>query len=568
MKQLFLRRWILALLCLSVGGSLTAQEEKEAGLKAIDHEVVRAQMDILAADWMEGRATGTKGEVMAGDYIASMFRLYGIEPYGDLHMPPPGRRGRPAPENGLFPARSYFQNIPLVEYSPGEEQQFSVVTISGGGESSADFAYLTDFSVRPGNVGLTVNAPVVFAGYGFADAKGGYDDYRKLDVNGKVVVMLAGFPGHREENSPAWLKFRPEGRSAQYALERDKILRAEKQGAAAIVMVRPGENPYSQWALTPGADAMKASSEQANPVPKATGRMALPGDTLTGNIPVFTVSPRVVERLFSGTGTDLAAFEKSVATTMQPLSRLLPGKSVRLKTTVHSRIINARNVLGFIEGENKEEVIVVGGHYDHMGQSEGFTWNGADDNASGTVGVMSIAKAFAATGKKPVRSVVFAAWTGEEKGLLGSEYFVRNLPEGTRVVINLNYDMIARDEAGDSLGNQAMMMYTEGWSDIRKVTEAHLTKYGIGLDLTFRPSSGGGGGSDHAHFARKGIPIFYFMAAMHPDYHQPSDELSKVNWNKMTNIIRLGFLNTWEFANRKEPVLPAGGSGTPEMAAP
>lgn len=539
-------------------GSLSAQDPKDLGLQAISSGVVKAQMEILASDWMEGRAAGTRGEYMAGDYIASMFRLYGLKPYGDM-IPPvnPGRRMTGLPPVPSSPGeRCYFQVVPLVEYTPGNDQQFAVVSSAGGGEVSADFNYLTDFSVRTGNVGMTVEAPVVFAGYGFRDEKNGYDDFKKVDVAGKVVVIMAGFPGHRDDTSPAYKKFRPADRMAQYTLERDKNSRAEKLGAVALIIIRPGTHPQKEWALSPAAGDLEAPSERENPVPTATGRMVLPGDTLSGNLPVFTVSSRVVQHLLAGTGLDPEEFEKHTALTMLPDSRLLPGKSVRFRTSVNSRIINARNVLAFVEGENKEEVIVVGGHYDHMGKSEGWIWNGADDNASGTVGVMTIAKAFAATGRKPARSVIFAAWTAEEKGLLGSEYFVRTLSESTRVVINLNYDMIARDAEGDSLGNKASMMYTESWDDIRKVTAEHLSRYAIPLDLSYRPSATGGGGSDHAHFARKGIPIFYFMAAMHPDYHKPSDHLSKVNWDKMTNIIRVGFLNTWEFANRREPVLP------------
>lgn len=551
-------RLVLAAAFIMMVGSLSAQDPRDSGLKAISSGVVKAQMEILASDWMEGRAAGTRGEYMAGDYIASMFRLYGLQPYGDLILPPnSGRR-----TSGLPPVppssgeRSYFQVIPLVEYTPADDQQFSVVSSAGGGEVSADFNYLTDFSVRTGHVGITAEAPVVFAGYGFRDEKNGYDDFRKVDISGKVVVIMAGFPGHRDESSPSYKKFRPADRMAQYALERDKSSRAEKLGAVALIIIRPGSHPQKEWALSPAAGDREAPNERENPVPSATGRMALPGDTLSGNLPVFTVSPRVVHHLFSGTGMNPEEFEKQTALTMLPGSRLLPGKIIRFRTSVDSRIINARNVLAFIEGENKNEVIVVGGHYDHMGKSEGWIWNGADDNASGTVGVMTIAKAFAATGRKPARSVVFAAWTAEEKGLLGSEYFVRTLPDSTQVVINLNYDMIARNAEDDSLGNKASMMYTESWDDIRKVTAEHLSHYAIPLDLSYRPSATGGGGSDHAHFARKGIPIFYFMAAMHPDYHKPSDHLSKVNWDKMTDIIKVGFLNTWEFANRREPVLP------------
>jgi len=169
------------------------------------------------------------------------------------------------------------------------------------------------------------------------------------------------------------------------------------------------------------------------------------------------------------------------------------------------------------------------------------------------VGVMTIAKAFMATGKKPEKSIIFAAWTGEEKGLFGSKYFVQQAQKNNlNVVLNLNYDMIARDEDKDSLKNMADMVYTKAIAGIADITKKNISDYDINLDLSYSPSEKPSGGSDHAPFAEVGIPIFYFMAAMHPDYHQPSDELSKINWEKMTNIIRLGFLNTWEFANSNQ----------------
>ncbi len=436
--------------------SLSAQTPLETGLKAITTEAVKGQLEFLASDRMEGRGTGTRGEYLAGDYIASMFKIYGIQPFGDDIVPLAARRQR----SGEIPAapaeklKSFFQNIPLIEYVPGTDQHFSVISMTPGGEVSVDFEYNTDFSVRTGNVGLTVTAPLVFAGYGFTDEKNGYDDYKKLDVNGKVVVILAGFPGYRDENSPAFKKFRPEGRMAQYAIERNKTARAEKLGAAGIIMVRPGTDPLREWAEDPQTLDKASVNGAETPVRPVPSRMALPEDTLSGNIPVFTVTNRVVERILAGTGIDFASFEKQAAVQMVPASALLSGKRVGFRTSVTSRVVNARNVVGFIEGENKDEVIVVGAHYDHMGMNNGWIWNGADDNASGTVGVMTIAKAFAASGKKPERSVVFAAWTGEEKGLLGSEFFVNNFDKNKKLVLNLNYDMIARDEPGDSLGKQ------------------------------------------------------------------------------------------------------------------
>jgi len=164
---------------------------------------------------------------------------------------------------------------------------------------------------------------------------------------------------------------------------------------------------------------------------------------------------------------------------------------------------------------------------------------------------MTIAKAFKATGKKPEKSVIFAAWTGEEKGLWGSKYFVQEAKKkDMNVVLNLNYDMIARDVESDTLKNKASMVYTKANSGIEEITKKNIEDFDINLDLQYRSSDRPGGGSDHAPFAQANIPVFYFMAAMNRDYyHQPGDELSTINWNKMIDIIRIGFLNTWEFAN-------------------
>ncbi len=120
------------------------------------------------------------------------------------------------------------------------------------------------------------------------------------------------------------------------------------------------------------------------------------------------------------------------------------------------------------------------------------------------------------------------------------------------VVLNLNYDMIARDTENDTNKNMASMTYTKANAGLEELTKMNIENYNINLDVSYRSSDRPGGGSDHAPFAEADIPIFYFMAAMHPDYHQPSDELDKVNWEKMTNIIRIGFLNTWELANSDE----------------
>jgi hypothetical protein len=510
-------------------------------------------LEFLASDWTEGRAVGTKGEYIAGDYIASMFQVYGIQPFGDEVSTTPTRREWMA---GIRPkaGKSYFQNFSLIQYEPGEEQTFSVISTAMNSEKAVNFGFKTDFNVRTGAVGQSAKAPVVFVGYGFQNKEKGYDDLKNINLSGKIVIVLAGFPGHKDTASVAYKKFAPEGRYAQYYMERNKTASLEKAGAIAIIQINPDSNPMLSWAQNQIYPVKGAHYEADKPLSSYYDiSMAMPTDSLTANIPTFTVTPRLANEIISGTGVNFVEFEKKVAEKMLPASKELSGKMIAFNTTVKSKIVKARNVLGYIEGEKKDEFIVVGGHYDHVGKYDGYIWNGADDNASGTVGVMTIAKAFMATGKKPEKSIIFAAWTGEEKGLFGSKYFVQQaLKKNMNVVLNLNYDMIARDAERDTLKNMADMSYTKAYPGIEEITKKNIADYSINLDMGYRGSQSFGGGSDHAPFAQAGIPYFYFMAAMHPDYHQPSDELSKINWEKMTNIIRIGFLNTWEFANSDE----------------
>jgi hypothetical protein len=541
------------LLLLAATFSVFSQTNEEKGLDAITGSAVKGQLEFLASDWTEGRGVGTKGAYLAADYIASMFKVYGIEPYGDMDAAYPSRQER---MQGKRPRifRSYYQNFGLLEYSPGEHQELSIINKTGDVETSLNFNHNTDFYVRTGTVGQTGEAPLVFVGYGFQDEDKTYDDLKKMDLEGKIALVLEGFPGHKDTASTAYEKYAPEGRYARYYLERNKTGRLAEAGVLAVVHVTPGTDPSMMWAENQvypvKGDYYEADRKLSS---YYDTRMTLPGDTLNMDIPVFMVTPRVANEIIAGSGINFTEFEEMAATDMKPASQELESKYLAFKTSVNSKIVKARNVLGYIEGQKKDEFIVVGGHYDHVGKWEGWIWNGADDNASGTVGVMTIAKAFKATGQKPEKSIIFAAWTGEEKGLWGSRYFVKDaLKNDKNIVLNLNYDMIGRDTEKDTLKNQASMVYTKANSGIEALTKKNIEKYDINLDIDFSASDKPRGGSDHAPFAQEDIPVFYFMAAMHPDYHLPSDELSKINWEKMTNIIRIGFLNTWELANSDE----------------
>ena len=541
---------IFAFLSLLVSPSIQAQEDAiKNGLDAITHEAVQGQLEFLASDWTRGRGTGDAGIYMAADYIASMFKVYGLKPGGDYEMIRPSRDEM---RMGVRPrqVKSYFQNFQLIEYYPGDKQYFSVISKNGTSSQTLNFTYRTDFSVNTSEVGIELNAPVVFVGYGLVDKENKYDDYAGLDVKGKVILRLSGFPGHRDSSSAAFGKFHPDGPYAAYYLVREKNRVAENKGVAAVIEVTPGGAPSPGWADNIPFRYNSPYYEGDVPLRERYTRMRIPGDTLRMGTTTISVTMRVANELVEGTGVRYEEFEEQVQRSMKPASRPLTGKSVYLKTTVISRIIRDRNVIGILEGEDPDKIIVIGGHYDHLGEENGYIWNGSDDNASGTVGVMTIAKACMATGVKPKNTIVFAAWTAEERGLLGSEYFVDHpcVPV-ENIHFNLNLDMISRNAPADTAENQATLRYTKAYPELEEMTRSHIERYNLDLDPIFMSMERPSGGSDFASFAAKEVPILSFNAGFTSDYHQITDHSSKADIGKMTDIIKVGFLNIWRIAN-------------------
>ena len=372
-------------------------------------------------------------------------------------------------------------------------------------------------------------------------------------MKGKVIVRLSGYPGHRDHESEAYEKFHPEGRYAEYYLGREKNEIAEEKGVAGIIDIYPGYDASSRWTTNTPFRYNKDYYEGEENLSTYTYSFRIPGDSMSLSPLRISLSKRSAHEIFRGSGINVEDWEEQIKEKMKPDSKSLKGKSVYIKTNVESELVVARNVVGVIPGKDTSQAIVIGAHYDHLGMAMGYIWNGADDNASGTVGVMTIAKACMATGEKPEKTIIFAAWTGEEKGLLGSRYFAEHpyIPI-ENIKFYLNYDMISRDSEDDSLKNQCSMSYTAGNPFVEDNTNHFLKQYGIDLDIEMRPTTSQGGGSDHSSFARKDVPFFYFMAGWHDEYHTPMDDIKLVNYQKMTDIIKIGFLNIWSMANMED----------------
>lgn len=230
-----------------------------------------------------------------------------------------------------------------------------------------------------------------------------------------------------------------------------------------------------------------------------------------------------------------------------------PDSIAKYKKGIH-RVLNLRNVLGMIPGTNKNEYVIVGAHFDHLGMDEDLVddqiYNGADDNASGVSAVMQIARAFVESGVQPYRNVIFAFWDGEEKGLLGSKYFIQNFSFINQVKGYLNFDMVGRNN-NESNPTHVVYFYTESNPAFGRWLKDDIKKYNLQLTPDYKPWDEPVGGSDNGSFAKVGIPIIWYHTDGHPDYHKPSDESSKINWGKLVEITKASYLNVWNLANEK-----------------
>ena len=230
-----------------------------------------------------------------------------------------------------------------------------------------------------------------------------------------------------------------------------------------------------------------------------------------------------------------------------------PDSIAKLKQEVHQKL-TMRNVLGMIPGKNTKEYVIVGAHFDHLGIDPVLDgdqiYNGADDNASGVSAVLQIARAFLASGQQPERNVIVAFWDGEEKGLLGSKYFVQTCPFLSQIKGYLNFDMIGRNNKPQQ-PKQVVYFYTAVHPVFGDWLKEDIRKYGLQLEPDYRAWENPIGGSDNGSFAKVGIPIIWYHTDGHPDYHQPSDHADRLNWDKVVEITKAAFLNMWKMANEK-----------------
>ena len=451
----------------------------------ITAEEIEDHITFLASDELEGRDSGTKEIKEAADYIANEFSSYGLVP---------------AFNDNYFQEFSFIKTIELTDKN-------SLTFLVKENEVKPELK--EDYITVPFSGNADANAKLVFAGFGISAADLEYDDYDGIDLKDKIVIVLRNTP---EPNVP-------HSEFDMHSPLRKKASVARDKGAAAIIFI----NPYDENKTTD--DLVEFSYDRGGQI---------------GGFSAVSIKRSFVEQLFQSEGFNFKEVYDKIIETKKPSSFELKNSSAKISTEVKEVEAISWNVGGYLEGndpELKNEWVIIGAHFDHLGMGgEGSLYrgdepqihNGADDNASGTTGVLELAEKFASQKDKLKRSIAFFTFSGEELGLLGSNYLVNNLPfPDENAVTMINMDMIGR------LKDSSLIVYGTGtsssWKDV-------LNKYNdYGFKLTFNDE--GFGPSDHSSFYGMKIPVLFFFTGTHEDYHKPSDDAEKINLKGQENIL-------------------------------
>lgn len=472
----------------------------------------------LASDRMEGRGIGTRGIELAAQYIAKQFAAYGLQPAGD--------------------AGTFFQKFRVsvgVKMVDGNRLRLNDDTLRSG----RDFAPI-NFSANG-----AVSGEVVFAGFGISAPEIGYDDYAGLDAAGKIVLVLTREPRERDQDSP----FRDPS-AYRYTEVRYKLLNARNHGARGVLVVDPPDDRE--------ADEKRRDLRFDAHTPGASG----------GIVAAF-LHYGIADRLLKRANTTLRRQKAAIDASLQSASLSLPGVEAELGVALEKVFGDARNVVGVLSGTHPKlrgEAVVIGAHYDHLGYG-GITslaphsgrqvHNGADDNASGVAGVLGLAKAFAKQGGAP-RSIIFAAFSAEELGILGSNYFVKHAPVPIAdVAAMINMDMIGRLRSNT--------LHVQG-VDTSSGFRALVKDLNNPLGLTLKFLGDGYGPSDHTPFYAAKMPVLFFFTGPHSDYHKPGDDVDKINAAGMAQTLELVYRTAAHLARAPRPQYVAAASPPPGRA--
>lgn len=478
---------------------------------------LRKHLSEIASDAYEGRMTGEKGQKMAAAYLSGHYKSIGLS--GPVTTDQP-----------------YFQafNLEKTTHSSG---QHILTRQKKRLNTRADFLLYNNFEMPDGQ-----SIELVFAGHGVENER--YSDYAGVDVRGKAVLVLDGEP---QDAQGKYLLSGTEKASTSLVGRIQKTRLAREKGAKAIFLVSRSDDDFRSLSGYFG----RRGSALAFP-PKQQD------DSPVG---VFLIPPARMTDFLGTTPQKMKKMQESLAKKGQKLNGALRN-TLQIKAGIERQLVETENVLAFLEGTDlKDEVLVVTSHYDHIGITNGEINNGADDDGSGTVGVMEVAEAFAlaaADGHRPRRSILFMNVTGEEVGLLGSQYYAENpvFPlENT--IANLNIDMIGRIDPDKA--SQPQYVYLIGAdmlsSELHLWSEETAKRFVPDLELDYKFNAENDPNrfyyrSDHYNFAKNGVPVIFYFNGTHEDYHKPTDDVEKIEFELMAKRAQLVFYTAWQLANR------------------
>jgi len=480
-----------------------------AAIESITAREIGGHLRFLASDLMKGRDTASPEARLAAEYLAAHLFAAGAQPLGDQ-----GTGGR-----------TYFQKFPLDVVTPLSEGSELELTLDLAGAKRILACKLgDDYAIRPAGVaGGEIDSEVVFAGFGRDDPEKKIDDYAGLNVQNRFVLVFEGEPGDAPPKP---------GETAPFTNPFAKREAARKRGALGVLVIEaPGRS-------SPPPQIPFSARKLGFDVP----HMALA--PVSSAIPVVRLADPLRDLLEGSLKLQNGADHRPET----PQNRL----RVKFRHAVKREAREDRNVLGYMPGvdpQKKNEIIVFSAHYDHVGLGGAAEiHNGSDDNASGTSAVLEIAEAFGQS-PRPARSLAFLWVSGEEKGLLGSEWYSehRILPEGASIVADINLDMVSRNDA-KSIGVTPSPKHADYNSLIPAARETAKVE---GLEVIF-DADPFYGRTDSFHFARKGTPIIFFFSGLHADYHKPTDDFEKADLDKAARVARAAFRLGWKTAQAED----------------
>lgn len=499
----------------------TISAQSDENIESISKDEIKNHMYFLASDFMNGRTSYSPEYKIAAEYASSQFKSIGLKPFFE------DKSGN----------KSYFQDVPLVVKKFGKNNSLQLINK----KSVKELKHIDDFKI-PVMMSDYIQDEIetVFIGYGINEEKYGWNDFKELSVENKAVFMIMDAPVKNGE--PILPKDIHESYLSFQGFNKKIMNLAKMKPAVIIILVDDNFLQNAPWDYLPTIKTEESCFYDGD---YSNLAMAVP--------PIYVLKPEVQKDIFKDAPYSPEDIQEKGITDYKTYY----FKDLKIKMSFdieYEKKITSKNIAAYVEGTDpvlKKEFISVGAHLDHLPTVNGKIYNGADDNASGSTGVIECSEAMISD--PPKRSVLFILYTAEELGLYGSSHFLNNSPIPIeKIKFNINLDMIGRSipENKDKKTHR-VVIYDEYFNKIKKFIES-ANNNTLNWSLDFINAKDKQGDSDHTSFYRKGIPSFQFASGHHKDYHQPTDDAKNIDFEKLQKITQLTYIIAYRLANSND----------------